>query len=512
MSGGAAVGYLELADSSTVPESTLSKIRSDHRIDYVSTDSPTIPTSAGPAAEGVTVPDDPLSSEQWHLGSSNTYPSAINLYEARSITEGTSRSVVALIDTGVRYEHPDMTGRLLPGYDFIQSPDRANDGDGRDSDASDPGNGVDDAFNQEMQRIKVNCPVQNSTWHGTAMASLIAANSNDGYGIAGLDGQAYVLPVRAVGRCGGLRSDLLDSIRWAAGVVDPSLPHNPTPARIINISLAIQDACSEADQSAIDDAVNAGAIVVAGAGNGNTSLNEHPVSPATCHNVVTVAALKADGELADYSNYGRTVDLSAPGGDDLNHRNFPIITASNQGKIAVDPVSLHRVYSGTSVATPLVSGVLSLMLSINSELSSHELHNLLIRSTRQFPANVECNTTLCGSGMLDANLAVRNTLAYGDGSFPAEQAAAIASPPAVLFQDPTNGTGSIGILPVITIIVLFLRKRERRNANGRRKNISRIGRLMLVRALYNSTENHQIAVAWYYDIVPMVEHCPSSVA
>ena len=134
-----------------------------------------------------------------------------------------------------------------------------------------------------------------------------------------------------IGRCGGFRSDLLDAIRWSAGVIDPELPVNPTPARIINISLAIRGACTAADQSAIDDAVAAGALIVAGVGNDQQHLDRYPTSPSTCNNVLAVAALNADGTLAEYSNYGTRVDIAAPGGNDLDHQNFPIITASNKG-------------------------------------------------------------------------------------------------------------------------------------------------------------------------------------
>ncbi len=435
MSDGAWVGRIS---SPASDGEILHQIRADDRILYAESDALATPAAAttGP----LLLADDPLISNQWYLGSSDRYASAINLHDAWSITHGSTDTTVAVLDTGVRYEHPDIQGRLLPGYDFISAVPRANDGDARDTDASDTGNGVDEAFSREMAQQNITCPQKNSTWHGTAITSIIAANSDDEYGIAGVDKSVNVLPARVIGRCGGLRSDLLDAIRWAAGVDDPELPHNPTPAKIINISLAITEACSRADQSAIDDAVNAGAIVVAGVGNDQLNLDQFPTSPSTCNNVLAVAALKADGTLADYSNYGSMVDIAAPGGDTLASTEHAIITASNQGITDALPVSLHRHYSGTSVATPLVTGVLSLMLSLNPELSQTEIINILKRSTRPYNNDIHCESAKCGQGMLDAGLAVRNTLDYSNGSMAPELAYAVATTPA---DGTTNGSAVI---------------------------------------------------------------------
>jgi len=246
--------------------------------------------------------DDPLFPEQWHLHDDSTHPSSIDVVNAWSITHGSADTVIAVIDTGVRLEHPDLTGRLLPGYDFVAEltahlsrftslPEeyvftRSNDGDGRDTDPTDPGDGADQALVDTMSAYNINCRVRNSTWHGTGVASLIAANPNDGFGLAGIDWHAQILPVRAIGRCGGHRSDLLDAIRWAAGVADPSLPPNPTPAHIINLSLGIDDTCTHADQKAINDAVAAGAIVVSAVGNQGRNTAEQPSSPSQCRNVI----------------------------------------------------------------------------------------------------------------------------------------------------------------------------------------------------------------------------------
>ena len=134
--------------------------------------------------------------QQWGLEDSVGGINLINnsLYqnqnEARSI-------VVAVVDTGVNF-HPDLDGKILPGYDFISSTDFSNDGDGRDSDATDPG---------DWASIDSSCYYNgstSSTWHGTHIAGIIAAKWNNGIGVVGINKNALILPVRVLGRCGGL--------------------------------------------------------------------------------------------------------------------------------------------------------------------------------------------------------------------------------------------------------------------------------------------------------------------
>jgi len=345
----------------------------------------------------------------------------MDLINTWDITTGSGDIVVAVIDTGFRFEHADLTNRLLAGYDFVsginEAPEtllpvpaefnfvRSNDGDGRDPDPSDPGDGVDQALSDQMEEFGIHCPVTNSTWHGTAMTSLLAANANDGFGMAGVDWQARILPVRAIGRCGGSRSDLLDAIRWAAGVEDPALPPNPTPARIINLSLGIDDICGAADQHAINDAVDAGAIIVAAVGNQGRDLDREAASPSDCEQVIGVTAVNASGELARYSNFGSDVDIAAPGGEGSDGDDLPILVATNEGLIEPANGSSHKYTTGTSVSSPLVAGVMSLMLSVNPELTNDELELLVYAGARRFPNHdkgQDCSTTECGAGMLDA--------------------------------------------------------------------------------------------------------------
>jgi len=387
-----------------------------------------------------TTVDDPKFKEQWQLHEPNQFVASLDVVNAWDITHGASEVVVAIIDTGIDYNHPDLTGRLLPGYDFVSNlsasvdvgvvvaPEfeflRSNDGDGRDTDATDPGDAVDDAIREQFKSINIDCYVSNSSWHGTAMASIIAANPNDGQGIAGIDWHAKILPVRAIGKCGGRRSDMLDAIRWSAGVVDPALPPNPTPARIINLSLGVDDLCTTADQSAINDARAAGAIVVAAVGNNGRNTDAQPSSPSHCQNVLGVMAVDKNGFRANYSNVGRDADVAAPGGA-AQPSTHKILVAKNNGETAPANDFGYRAATGTSVAAPHVSGVLALMLSVQPTLSNRELEALLLDNTRAFPRmqnrvdsnSSVCEKAYCGAGILDAFSAVKAAVEHVPGMF-----------------------------------------------------------------------------------------------
>lgn len=217
-------------------------------------------------------PDDALYTSQWSLNS--VYGAdpveGIDVEAAWTVTPGSNVGVVAVIDTGIQ-PHPDIISRLTSGADLITSPNVSNDGDGRDSDNTDPGDA---------------CGGVTSSWHGLHVAGTIGATSNNGLGIAGVDQRARVLPVRAIGTCGGWASDVADAIRWAAGLPVPGVPLNPTPAKVVNLSLGGAGMCSLIEQSAIDAAVGAGTVVVAAAGNSASDLDAIPFSPASCNNVI----------------------------------------------------------------------------------------------------------------------------------------------------------------------------------------------------------------------------------
>ncbi|TMH60542.1 MAG: hypothetical protein E6H55_11360, partial [Betaproteobacteria bacterium] len=248
------------------------------------------------------IPNDPLYSQQWALKDAT----GVNAPTAWDLQIGSASVTVAVIDTGIT-QHPDLEGRILPGYDFISDPITANDGNGRDADPSDPGDGTGD--NECGDGI----PGEPSFFHGTFVSGIIAADTDNGVGVAGLDWNAKILPVRTLGKCGGSFDDILDGVLWAAGVPVAGVPPNPNPARVINMSLGGLGSCPQSLQDAVNAALGQGAVIVVSAG--NASEDTIDFSPANCSGVITIGASTRQGDITSYSNFGKRVDLSAPGGD-----------------------------------------------------------------------------------------------------------------------------------------------------------------------------------------------------
>lgn len=156
--------------------------------------------------------------------------------------------VVAVLDTGYT-DHPDLVGNVVPGYDFISYygqttdeglyPDVAGDGDGRDADAHDPGDWTDSSMNAWCGRVS------SSSWHGTHVAGTVAAVANNAQDIAGLAYGAKVQPVRVLGHCGGVTSDIADGIIWASGGHVEGVPDNENPAEVLNLSLGGAGSCAD---------------------------------------------------------------------------------------------------------------------------------------------------------------------------------------------------------------------------------------------------------------------------
>jgi serine protease len=345
-------------------------------------------------------PNDPRYPEQWHYFTPSAGNYGINLPPAWDMTTGTSNVVVAVIDTGFR-PHADLTGRIVAGYDFISNVAVANDGNGRDADASDPGDWITPAENASGPFA--GCGARNSSWHGTHVAGTIGANSNNGLGVSGVNWQARILPVRVLGKCGGATSDIADAIRWAAGLSVPGVPANTNPARVINMSLGGRSSCGSAMQSAINSAVNAGTTVVVSAG--NSQQNAANFSPASCANVITVAATNRNGNRATYSNFGATVELSAPGGETNGNAANGVLSTLNTGTTTPGADS-YVFYQGTSMAAPHVAGVVSLMLAVRPTLTPAQILTLLQSTVTPFPAGSSCTTTNCGTGIVNAAAAV----------------------------------------------------------------------------------------------------------
>jgi serine protease len=351
-------------------------------------------------------PNDTDFAKQWPLHATSAAPFGLNLLDVWRTLTGTQDIVVAVLDTGVRFEHPDLNQRLLAGYgyDFISDVERANDGDGRDDDASDPGNWVTQAEASNLLGPHYGCPVAESVWHGTQMAGIIGAEANNGYGIAGINWVSSILPVRVLGKCGGIMSDIAEAIRWAAGLPVPNVPVNPRPARVINLSFGALAGCSHTLQDAIDEATQIGAIVVASAG--NSAVDVAYQTPANCANVVAVAATDQRGERTYYSNYGSGVLVSAPGGNPLVSESDRIFTSSNSGK-TVPQASVTSFVLGSSPAAAEVSGIVSLLLARNPNLRLRDVRALL-RNNAAAATNGSCALLGCGAGVVNAVRAVTN--------------------------------------------------------------------------------------------------------
>lgn len=390
---------------------------------------------------------------QWYLRApAGAAQSAIDIEGAWTAVAGSVNVVVvAVLDTGVRFDHPDMTrlssgGTLLDGYDFVTNNFIGNDANsGRDSDASDPGDWVDSADVASPSNT-VGCQasdISDSSWHGTQTAGLIGALTNNAQGMAGLTGPTRtirVLPVRVLGKCGGFDSDIIAGMRWAAGFTVSGLS-NATPAKVINLSLGGAGACTQAYRDAIREINAAGVVVVAAAGN----TNGHTVNtPANCPGVIAVAGLRHLGSKVAFSDLGPEIALSAPAGNCVNLSGeclYPLLTTTNTG--TTTPAPSGGTYTdgfnptfGTSFSSPLVAGTAALMFAVNPDLTPDDVRTLLRRSARAFPTSGDdpgiplcqapvdgvdqdecyCTSSTCGAGMLNASAAVTQAQAFVPGS------------------------------------------------------------------------------------------------
>lgn len=388
-------------------------------------------------------------SGQWYLRApAGAVQSSIDIEGAWSALAGTPNTVVvAVLDTGIRYDHPDLkrvadAGTLLDGYDFVTNSFIENDASpGRDADASDPGDWVSSADVASAANT-IGCSsaeISDSSWHGTQTAGLLGALTGNALGMAGLTGPGKtlrVLPVRVLGKCGGFDSDIIPAMRWAAGFSVPGVPANPTPARVINLSFGGTGACSAAYLDAVREINQAGVVVVASAGN----TTGHAVNtPANCTGVIGVAGLRHVGSKVGFSDLGPEIAISAPGGNCVNLTGdcvYPLLTTTNAG--ITTPVPASEAYTdatnatiGTSFSSPLVAGAAALMLAAQPDLTPDDVRSLLRRSARPFPTSGDsasvptcqapktdgagdpidqvecyCTTATCGAGMLDVRAAV----------------------------------------------------------------------------------------------------------
>jgi serine protease len=352
------------------------------------------------------LPNDAHTNALWGLidGSLSSAPNyGIDAPGVWRTTTGTGIRV-AVIDTGILFSHPDLVGQTVPGYDMISNPAVANDGGGRDSNAADPGDWI------TLAESSANCPVTNSSWHGTHVAGTIAAKANNSIGVFGGAPGVKIQPVRVLGKCGGQLSDVADGIVWASGGPVPGLPVNNPRARVLSLSLGGFSTCPAAMSSAIAGARSRGSVVVVAAGNANS--NAASFTPANCAGVVTVAAIDQRGKrAAAFSNFGAVVDVAGPG---VAIRST--LNSGAQGPNTSPAGWIYVDYQGTSMATPHVSLTAALLLAADASLTPDEVEALLKDSARPFPRDTATNNcfappTLCGAGIVYARGAIEELLA-----------------------------------------------------------------------------------------------------
>ncbi len=411
------------------------------------------PVSAPASATPLTPPtNDTYAASMWGLmGPAQGSRYGIDAVDAWPLTTGQGVAV-AVIDTGLLFDHPDLAGQSLPGYDLItdygqgHTADVAGDGNGRDSDASDPG---------DWPRKSDGCGADVSSWHGTHVAGTIAAVANNSLGVFGGAPGVKVQPVRVLGHCGGYMSDVIDGIYWAAGssqVGDGSgglLPVNQYAncatsdpcVRVLNLSLGGPGGTCDADlEAAIQYALGQNKMVVAAAGNNDNNVRNF--SPANCTGVFTVAATNFNGRRASFSNYGSAtyplVDIAAPGVGILSTLNSGTKGPSSTYNDTVCYYSRssgcsYDFYDGTSMATPHVSLSAALVAAENPSLDVDQIEQILLSTATRFPyssARHSCsrNANLCGAGIVNAAAAV-----------------AAAMPPATVPGPPTGVAASAGL-------------------------------------------------------------------
>jgi serine protease len=347
------------------------------------------------------IPNDSFYPTQWHYNQ-------IALEEAWDLTTGSDSIIVAVIDTGV-VNHPDLQTRTIAGYDFINDPTVAGDGNGRDPDPTDAG---DDANGPGIH-----------SYHGTHVAGTIGAVTNNNIGIAGVTWQTKIMPLRVLGKGGGSSLDLAEAIKYAAGLPNFSGEVPPQRAHVVNMSLS---ACAQnpTERAAVEAARSVGVILVAAAGNNREGEPGCPPGalefPASYDGVVSVAAVDILQSPARYSSFGPKIAVAAPGGEmiagtDVNSDGNPDGVLSTW-RNPLNEQNSYAFASGTSMAAPHVAGIVGLMLAVNPMLTPLDLDLLLAgthqRTTRRITTDLGLpgRDNDVGHGLINAAQAVRASL------------------------------------------------------------------------------------------------------
>jgi serine protease len=440
-------------------DAALARLRADPAVAFADLDARRYPHE---------IPNDPLfqpvagsSSGQWFMLTPSTATptsdaAATDAVSAWNITTGNAGTVIADVDSGVRFDHPDLLragfgGRLLPGYDFVGEDYNstsgaplgtyltANDADGWDPDPSDPGDWIDAADQANSALFASSrCPIADSSWHGTRVIGVLGAITNNGVGVAGMTWNDYLLPVRALGKCGGYDSDIIAGMQWAVGMSVSGVPDNPYPASIINLSLGGSGSCPSAYQDLLATLNEMGVLVVASAGNASGPVD----APGNCPGVLAVAGLRNVGTKVGYSSFGAEVGVAAPAGNCVNSSGACLRSIDTTVNTGLTSPSLNSYTDetnpnlGTSFSAPIVSGIAALMRAANANLTPAQLIARIESSAMPFPPNTaalpvcpatdpttgqcSCVTGQCGAGMVNAYSAVRAAL---------DPIAAVAIPP-----------------------------------------------------------------------------------
>ncbi len=319
------------------------------------------------------LPNDPFQGLQW-------FHANIDLPGAWDLSTGSDPDVemiIAVVDTGVFRGHEDLQeGKLLTGYDFILMQPGGDD----PGDSSQPGQ---------------------STWHGTHVAGIAAAATDNARGVAGVSWGARILPVRTLGEGGGRLYDTLQGIRYAAGLPNDSGTVPARRADVINLSLGggsfVQD---QADL--YQEIRDLGIFVIAASGNNGGAVG----FPAAYDAVFAVGATDAINQRAPYSSFGPQLDFVAPGGDmrvDRTGDGFPDgILSTLVDDASGTPRSAYAFYQGTSMATAVASGVAALARSVDPDLTPDRFAQLLVQGLLTDDIEPEGKDPATGWGQINA--------------------------------------------------------------------------------------------------------------